>query len=61
MPLHTRLPVILAQDPGADRKRDAGLRGEAFSKAVIGLSVVFLGGLVVLAIVVISGRRKRAR
>jgi hypothetical protein len=54
----TGLPVIVAQDTGEDLRRDAGLRGEQFSNAVWGLCAVFLVGLVVLAVVVLSGRRK---
>jgi hypothetical protein len=51
--------VALAQDSGPDLKRDAGLRGDAFSNAVVGLSVVFGIGLLVLLVVVLSGRRAR--
>lgn len=52
--------VILAQNAGEDLKRDAGLRGEQFSNAVWGLSIVFLLGLIVLGFVVFKGRRKRS-
>ena len=54
------LPVILAQDTGEDLKRDVGLRGEQFSNAVWGLSIVFLLGLIVLGFVVFKGRRKQS-
>ena len=59
MRAHARLPVILAQEAGADRRRDAGLRGDALRNAVLGLSAVFLLGLVILAVVVLSARRGR--
>ena len=53
--------VLLAQDPGTDLKRDAGLRGEDFSNAVIGLCLVFSLGLAGLAVVVWKGRRRPTR
>jgi len=52
-------PVILAQDAGEDLRRDAGLRGEAATRAVWALSAVFLVGLLVLAAVILSGRRRK--
>ncbi len=54
----TPLPVILAQDGSEDLRREAGLRGERFTTAVWGLSVVFAIGLAVLAFVVMRGRRR---
>ena len=51
-------PVILAQDTGAAEKHDAGLRGDEFSNAVLGLTAVFALGLAVLGFVVFKGRRK---
>jgi hypothetical protein len=53
--------VILAQAAGEDLKRDAGLRGDEFSNAVIGLIVVFGVGLAVLAAVILTGRRRRQK
>ncbi len=50
--------IVLAQDAGPDLKRDAGLRGEEFSNAVIGLSAVFIVGLSVIAFVVFMGRQR---
>ena len=61
MPSRTAPRPLIAQDAPADRRRDAGLRGDDFSNAVVALSAVFVGGLVVLALVVLSGRRKRGR
>lgn len=53
------LPVILAQDGAEDLRRDAGLRGDAATKAIWALSAVFLLGLLVLAAVILSGRRRK--
>lgn len=58
MILETTPVVLVAQDAGPDLKRDAGLRGEEFSNAVIGLSAVFIVGLSVIAFVVFMGRRR---
>ena len=52
-------PVVLAQDAGQDLRRDAGLRGEAATNAVWALSAVFVLGLLVLAAVILSGRRRK--
>ena len=59
MPDHSSLHVVLAQDAGEDLLRDAGLRGEQFDAAVWKLSIVFALGLLVLVVVVLSGRRRR--
>ena len=58
--MHAETPSIalVAQQADTDLKRDAGLRGEEFSNAVIGLSVVFGLGLLGLIFVVFMGRRR---
>ncbi len=62
MPAPARPVVLVAQQAataGDDLDRDAGLRGAAADRAVLLLSVVFGAGLLVLAVVVLSGRRRR--
>lgn len=49
--------VVVAQAE-QDARRDAGLRGEEWSAAAWRLGLVFLAAVVVLAVVLLLGRRR---
>ena len=49
--------MLLAQD-SQDLRREAGLRGDELSTAVLALAVVFLLGVAVVCFVALRGRRK---
>lgn len=50
--------VVLAQQ-GSDLRREAGLRGEEFEQAAWRLGAVFVAAMLVLAVVLYVGRRRR--
>ena len=57
MPLSLPLPLLL-QAVG-DMKRDAGLRGDEFDAALLGLIAVFVVGFALVGVALLRGRRKK--
>ncbi len=51
--------LLLAQD-GEDLKRDAGLRGEDFTTAIVFLCIVFALGIGGVAFIALRARRRDA-
>lgn len=50
-----------ARELAPDRERDAGFRGEAYTKAAWLFGLVFLAGFAVVAMVLAGRRRRRAQ
>ncbi len=59
-PKSVRESVAAAGPPAPDRERDAGFRGDAFTRAALLFGLVFVAGFAIVAAILWS-RRKPAR
>jgi hypothetical protein len=54
-------PEVQPRELAPDREREAGFRGEAFTKAAWLLGLVFVAGFAIVGMVLLSRRRRQAR